>query len=105
MNSIGLTSNPEDTKGVSTFYKYVCFRSLSQSILRRFSGSGLDEYGNVGSFNFSLNSLTELPNVLVELGYLSNPGDEMKLIDDDFRIEASKRIVDGIRDFLESCSE
>jgi N-acetylmuramoyl-L-alanine amidase len=59
----------------------------------------------VGSFNFTLNSPTDLPNVLVELAYLSNPDDEILLMDPDFRRDAAERIVDGIEDFLDECDD
>jgi len=104
-NSIGLTTNPEDTKGLSTYYKYICYRPLSMFIMDEVLKTGLTAFGNVGSFNFTLNSPTELPNVLVELAYMSNPEDEMKLLDDDFREKIAKRIVDGIDDFLDYCDE
>ena len=104
-NSIGLTSNPEETKGVSTFYKYICYRPLSFLILQEVLKTGLIAFGNVGSFNFGLNSPTELPNALVELAFMSNPEDEMKLLDDDFRRELAERIVDGIDEFLDYCDD
>lgn len=104
-NAIGETDNPELTRGVSTFYKHICFRPLSTCILNRVVRTGIPSRGNVGSFNFVLNSPTDLPNVLVELAYLSNPEDEMLLMDPDFRRDAAKRIVDGIEDFLDLCDE
>jgi N-acetylmuramoyl-L-alanine amidase len=104
-NSIGLTSNPEDTKGVGTFYKYICYRPLSQFILREVMKSGLGTMGNVGSFNFGLNAPTEIPNVLVELAFMSNPEDEMKLLDNEFRVELAKRIVDGVDEWLDWCDD
>jgi N-acetylmuramoyl-L-alanine amidase len=104
-NSIGYTSNPIDIRGCATFYKYICYRPLSQYILESVLKTGIPRWGNVGNFNFTLNSPTELPNVLVELAFMSNPEDEMKLIDDDFRKELAKKIADGVDDFLESCEE
>jgi N-acetylmuramoyl-L-alanine amidase len=104
-NSIGLTTNPEDTRGVSTYYKHIGFRPLSKCILDRIVRTGLPAYGNVGSFNFLLNAPTEMPNVLVELAYMSNPEDEMKLLDDEFRWELAKAIVKGAQDFLDACDE
>ncbi len=104
-NSIGLTSNPEDTRGVSTYYKHIGYRPLSQFIMKRIMDTGMPAYGNVGSFNFSLNSPTELPNVLVELAYMSNPLDEMKLLDDGYRKDLARAIVRGIDDFLDWCDE
>ena len=104
-NSVGLTTNPDDIKGVTTFYKHLCYRPLSLFILKEVVKTGLSSFGNVGSFNFALNSPTELPNVLVETAFISNPEDEMKLIDEDFRHRLAKRIVDGIEDFLDSCDD
>lgn len=104
-NSIGSTSNPLDTKGVSTYYKHMCYRPLSTFILDAVLRTGLSRWGNVGSFNFTLNSQTELPNVLVELAFMSHPEDEIKLLDDDFRREIAEKIVDGVEDFLDECEE
>jgi N-acetylmuramoyl-L-alanine amidase len=104
-NSVGLTANPADIQGASTFYKHVCYRPLSVFVLKRVLETGLWSFGNVGSFNFALNSPTELPNVLVETAFISNPEDEMKLLDDEFRLELAKRIAEGIEDFLDSCED
>lgn len=104
-NSIGNTSDPVAVSGTSTYYKYVCYRPLSLAIYRQVLRTGLAPFGNVGSFNFSLNSPTEMPSALVELAFMSNPEDEMKLMDDDFRKLLAKRIVDGIEDFLDGCDE
>lgn len=104
-NSIGLTSNPELTRGTATFYKHICYRPLALAIVKDVLKTGLPLFGNVGSFNFSLNSPTELPNVLVEMAFVSNPSDEMNLTDPEFRHKIAERIVDGVDDFLDSCDE
>ncbi len=104
-NSVGLTSNPLLANGASTYYKYICYRKLSQFILDDVLKTGLSSFGNVGSFNFTLNSPTELPNVLVELAFMSHPEDEIKLLNDDFREELAERIVDGMKDFLDWCDD
>ncbi len=104
-NSIGLTSDPAETKGSGTFYKHICYRPLSQFILNEVLKTGLDTLGNVGSFNFALNGPTEFPTALVETAFMSNPEDEIKLLDDNFREELAERIVDGIKEFLDYCDE
>jgi len=104
-NSVAVTSNPEESKGVSTYYKYICYRPLSQELLKSVVKTGLTPFANVGSFNFTLNSPTELPNALVELAFISNPEDEMKLMNDEFRKEIAEKIVDGIEDFLDYCDD
>ena len=104
-NSIGLTTNPENTRGTATFYKHICYRPLALAIVKEVLKTGLPLFGNVGSFNFSLNGPTELPNVLVEMAFVSNPLDEMNLIDPEFRHKIAERVVDGVDDFLDSCNE
>jgi len=61
---------------------------------------GLKEFGNTGSFNFMLNSPTEYPNALLELLFLSNPEDEMKILDEDFQQQLVQKIITGLQDFL-----
>lgn len=103
--SIHLNSaaDPIHAAGTGTFYRYIGFRPLSQAIYDRMLQLGLKEYGNNGSFNFMLNSPTEYPNALVEMLFLSNPEEEMKILDDGFQQEIAGKIVWGIKDFLESC--
>jgi len=100
--SIHLNSGDIDTtSGVSTYYRYIGFRPLSQAILKSMlQGTGLHEYGNVGSFNFSLSGPTDYPNCLVEVAFLSNRSDEKKILNPKFRKLVAQRIVAGIEDFL-----
>ena len=66
---------------------------------------GLKEYGNTGSFNFMLNSPIEYPNALVETLFISNPEDEIEILDEGFQQQIADKIVLGIKDFLEACKE
>jgi len=99
--SIHLNSSDRDTvNGVSTYYRYIGFRPLSQAILKSLLQTGLHEYGNIGSFNFSLSGPTDYPNCLVEVAFLSNKGDEKKILNPKFRQLIAKRIVAGIETYL-----
>ena len=101
--SIHLNSSSKDTvRGVSTYYRYIGFRPLSMAILHSMMQSGLNEFGNVGSFNFSLSGPTDYPNCLVEVAFLSNKNDEKKILDPRFRKQVAQRIVAGIEDFLKN---
>jgi N-acetylmuramoyl-L-alanine amidase len=101
--SIHLNSSDIDTvKGTSTYYRYIGFRPLSQFILKRMQELGLEEFGNIGSFNFGLNGPTDYPNCLVEVAFLSNKSDEKKILDPGFRKVAAVKIVAGIKDWLQS---
>jgi N-acetylmuramoyl-L-alanine amidase len=98
-NSIG-NSDPLASKGVSTYYKYIGFRPLSVCMYNELLKCGLSENGNTGSFNFTLNSPTEFVNALIEVAFMSNPEDEMKLMDDRFLNRIADHVVAGLDDFL-----
>ena len=61
---------------------------------------GLDEYGNVGSFNFGLSGPTDFVNCLLEIGFLSNLSDEKKLANPKFHTQTAAQIYKGIVDWL-----
>ncbi|MCO6497430.1 MAG: N-acetylmuramoyl-L-alanine amidase [Chitinophagaceae bacterium] len=94
------SASNESVQGVSTYYRYVGFRPLSEAILARMLTLGLNNFGNIGGFNFSLNGPTAFPNCLVEVAFLSNPEDEQKIRDPQFRRDVANKIIDGIEDFL-----
>ena len=102
LNSSG---DPIRTTGTSSFYRYIGFRNLSNAIHKRMLELGLKDQGNNGSFNFMLNSPIEYPNALVETLFLSNPEDEMKILDEVFQQQIADKILLGIKDFLESCKK
>ena len=61
---------------------------------------GLNNFGNIGAFNFSLSGPTEYPNCLVEVAFLSNAEDEKRILDPKFHKEVAKKIVKGVEDWL-----
>lgn len=96
------SSTNENVRGVSTYYKHIGFRSFTSSLLNRMLQLNLSEFGNVGNFNFTLNAPTDFPGALVEIGFLSNPEDEKKILDSKFQKAVAKKIYKGIRDWLRS---
>ena len=102
LNSSG---DPIRAGGTSSLYRYIGFRGLSAAINKRMLQLGLREYGNIGSFNFMLNSPTEYPNALVETLFLSNPAEEELILDPAFQQKMADKIVAGIKDFLVGVGE
>jgi N-acetylmuramoyl-L-alanine amidase len=101
--SIHLNSASTDSvQGVSTYYRYIGFRSLSMAILNQMEKLGLKEYGNVGNFNFALSGPTDYPNCLVEVAFLSSEKDEKKILSPKFHKAVAQRIYFGILDWLKS---
>jgi N-acetylmuramoyl-L-alanine amidase len=99
--SLHLNASDQDTvRGVSTYYRYIGFRPLSQALLNQLLSLGLHEFGNVGSFNFALNGPTDYPNALVEIAFLSNAQDEKRILNPKFRRAVAQKIYQGILGWL-----
>jgi N-acetylmuramoyl-L-alanine amidase len=98
-NSIG-NSDPLRTKGTSTYYKYIAFRPLTETLYAELLKTGLSEFGNIGSFNFLLNAPTEFPNALIEMAFMSHPEDEMKLLNPAFQDKIVTAVLKGLEKFL-----
>ncbi len=92
-------------QGVSTYYKHIGFRPLTTAILRNMLKLDLNEFGNVGNFNFTPNAITDFPNSLVEIAFLSNPNDERKILSPPFHDAVAKKICQGIIDFLKQAKD
>ena len=96
------SSSKETVKGVSTYYKHIGFKPLTASILKRMLELKLEEFGNIGHFNFALNAPTDFPNCLVEIAFLSNPEDEKRIVKPLFHTQVAGKIQLGIIDWLNS---
>lgn len=94
-----------NVKGVSTYYKHIGFKPLTTAILNRLLELNLNEFGNVGNFNFTLNAPTDFPNSLVEIAFLSNAEDEKRILDPRFQKATAKKIYRGIKDWLKSVGD
>jgi N-acetylmuramoyl-L-alanine amidase len=95
-------SSNSQTKGVSTYYKHIGFKPLTASVLKRMLELKLEEFGNVGSFNFMLNQPTDFVNCLVEIAFLSNESDERKIINPSFQDNVGKKVMAGVEDWLKT---
>ncbi len=100
--SFHLNSSGRSTaKGVSTYYKHIGYRSFTQSLLKRLLEiKNLEEFGNIGSFNFQPIQPTEYPSCLVEVAFLSNEQDEKMIRDPKFRTKVANQVYLGIKDWI-----
>ncbi len=105
--SIHLNSSVKDSvNGVSTYYRYIGFRPLTQYIRESLLKiEGLNDFGNIGSFNFALSGPTEYPNCLVEVAFLSNKEDEQLILDPEFHKKVATQIAEGIKEWLKACKK
>jgi N-acetylmuramoyl-L-alanine amidase len=106
---VSVHANASDTsggylrsRGTATFYKHAMGRDLAAAVQRRLlAGTGLDDLGLVGSFNYApIRLVTWMPAVLVEQAFLSNPAEEAQLLDPAFRARIAQSIRMGLEDFL-----
>ena len=103
MISVHLNSSSNKTvSGTSTYYRHIGFRPLSTAILNELLKLELNNFGNIGAFNFALSGPTEYPNCLVEVAFLSNAADELKIKDERFQKDVAKKIYKGIKNWLKS---
>lgn len=98
------SSDPENeflgTSGTCTFYHNPFWAKLAEKIFYRMTELGFKPFGSVGSFNYRVTRMSEMPSILVEQAFMSNAEDEEKLADDDFRMKMAEKIYTGIIDYL-----
>lgn len=97
---LNASGNPVDVYGTATYYKQPFCEPLNAAIHERLLQTGLYDFGNNSGFNFILNNPTEFPDALVETLFLSNPGDEEKVLNPAFQRELVTGIVEGVKDYL-----
>ena len=86
--------------GSCTAYKHVSDRALAVAMQKRLVELGHKDFGVIGNFNFSLNSPTEYPNVLLEVLFMSSLPEEEKLADKEYHKKVAKQVVLALEDYL-----
>lgn len=99
------SSSNSDINGVSTYYKHIGFRPFTMALLNRMLELKLNEFGNVGSFNFALVAPTDFVSSLVEIAFLSNKDDEKKVLNPQFREDVANKLALGITDWLKGLNK
>lgn len=94
------TPDPFSAPGTSAYYKHIFDRPLALAMARQMMATGLNLYGVVGNFNFSLSGPTLYPNVLIEAMFMNSLHEEELLADPAFRQKVAEHIVRGLQDYL-----
>jgi N-acetylmuramoyl-L-alanine amidase len=104
-NSAGSSRGYLSVSGTSTYYKddhcYLPAKKVYDELLKLDWG----EFGVVGNFHYSPLRSTNMPSILVEQAFMSNPYDEARLLDPDYQKEQAEAIVKGLEDFLNEVRE
>lgn len=86
--------------GTSTYWHNPFWAPLAHTIYDRLLETGLPEFGVVGSFNYTVTRVSQMPAILVEQAFMSHAEDEEKLADPEFRQLEAEKILQGIVDYL-----
>ncbi|MRN53314.1 N-acetylmuramoyl-L-alanine amidase family protein [Paenibacillus monticola] len=86
--------------GTETYYQRAASKALA-NVMHKYlvQATGLSDRG-VRYGNFHVIRETKMPAVLLEVGYLSNKGDEKSLFTDAFQNKVAASIVSGVKEYL-----
>jgi len=99
-NSIGGSSNPVSVRGTSTYFTVAQNKGLSHDVYKRLLELGLRGFGHIHN-TYYVTRQTDMLIVLVEGAFLSNPEDEMLLMDDSFLDGLARAVFLGLQDFCD----
>lgn len=98
--------DPFKPMGASTYYKHIHNRELAKTVLENIvTLDGVNNWGLIGNFNFSLNAPTEYPNILVETMFMSSLPDEELISDTKFQQQMIKKVTAGLEEYMKKCKK
>ena len=104
-NSSGTGRGYLKTSGTSVYYKedpcYLPARLVYLELLKL----GWNEFGTVGNFNYYPIRQPQIPAILVEQAFMSNPADEARLLDREYQAKQAAAIIKGLELFLTQAQE
>jgi len=99
-NAGGIERGYLGASGTSTYYNNPFWAPLAESVYDRLLELKLAEFGVIGSFNYTVIRVSQMPSILVEQAFMSHAEDEEKLADSQFRQQIAEKIYRGIIDYL-----
>lgn len=96
------TFDDPDVSGTESFYYDEESRSFAETMQTHVTeATGFNDRG-AGKENLFVTRDTDMPAVLIEVGYLSNPEDQDKMQTEAFQKQVAESIVDGIKAYQKS---
>jgi N-acetylmuramoyl-L-alanine amidase len=86
--------------GTSTYYHNPFWADLAESMYGHLVELNLAEFGVIGSFNYTVIRVSQMPSILVEQAFMTQAEDEEKLASPDFRQAMAEKMYEGILEFL-----
>lgn len=88
------------SSGTEVYYFYPQSKVLAKSVLNSLTKeTGLTDKGAKAQ-SFAVVRNTNCPAILVEVGYIINPDDNSKLIDEEFQDKVSDGILNGVKNYI-----
>lgn len=93
------------TSGTCTFYHNPFWAPFAEKVFNKLIDLKLKPFGSVGSFNYRVTRMSEMPSILVEQAFMSHAEDEEKLADNNFRVKMAQKIYEGLINYLKYMKE
>lgn len=96
----GNTYKDPSVSGTETYYRYDSGLSLAEAIHKQMVQAMGFRDRDVRQDELKVLTLSDMPAVLVEVGYLTNPQEEEVMLSEDGQARAAQAIVEGLRQFF-----
>lgn len=99
-NSLSDSLADRDASGTETYYFNPQSKELAKILAKSISDSTGFKNGGQRGQSFAVIRNTQSIAVLIEVGYMINPDDNSKIIDEDFQSKVTDGIIDGLERYL-----
>ncbi len=100
-NAAGTRRGYLGVSGTSTYYHNPFWAPFAEMVYDRLLEMDLAEFGVVGSFNYTVTRVSQMPSILVEQAFMTHALDEEKLASEEFRQQMAEKILKGLLDYLD----
>ena len=96
----GNTYEDSTVSGTEAYYYHTGSKSFAKILQGKVvEATGFKDRG-VKNNDFFVVKYTDMPAVLLEIGYLTNPEEELLMIDDNFQNKIAESMCDGVKEYL-----
>ncbi|MGB8451614.1 MAG: N-acetylmuramoyl-L-alanine amidase [Anaerocolumna sp.] len=97
----GNTYEDPNVSGTESFYYHKEFKSFAETMHKNVvSATGFNDRGVKKGDLFVVRD-TDMPSVLLEIGYLTNPQEEQTMLNEEFQDSVTEAIGNGVKEYLE----
>ncbi|MBP3041928.1 N-acetylmuramoyl-L-alanine amidase [Bacillaceae bacterium Marseille-Q3522] len=97
----GNTFDDPSVSGTASFYYHQNSKAFANTIHQKVVNATSFKDRGVNKENFFVLKDTNMPAVLLEIGYMTNPDEEQQMLSDNFQKEIANSIYEGVIEFLD----